>query len=336
MQTVNWRHNETDEKLKRQYLERIPEKVMDVHVHIYRKADIGTQGPAYEDGPDEVGIRVYEEQMRRLVGSRCSLSGIYVAPPTQTKEQIPGANRFTLAQLDEKPDARGLMLIAPDMDEALVRSYLEDPRVVGFKPFCTYGDFRPDYEAPLGAFLPEWAWRMADERGLMMLVHLMTFDALNNPGNYGEILRMCARYPNVKLMLDHAARGFHTRNTAEGLQKIRHLDNVWLDTSSICDPMAFITVIRAMGSEKLLFGTDFPLCQVRGKSVSVGDGFVWLNHENFNWESYAYVCNPALLGIEAIQAVFDAADAMGLSEEEIRHIFYDNAMAMLSRTGGRR
>ena len=329
MQTANWQHDETDEILKERYLDRIPAKVMDVHVHIYRKADIGRQGPAYSQGPDEVGIAVYEENMRKLVGDACELAGIYVAPPTETKEQILPANLFTLSELEKKDGARGLLLIAPDMDRGFVESCLENRKVIGFKPFCTYGDHKPEHEAPLAAFLPEWAWQLADRHSLMMLVHLMTKDALLNPGNHEEIIRMCTRYPNARLMLDHVARGFHTHNTVEGLKKIRHLKNVWLDTSSICDPMAFIAVIQAMGVEKLLFGTDFPLCQMRGKSVSVGDGFVWLTRDNFNWESYAYVCNPALLGIEAVQAVFDAADALHLTTADIRRIFYDNAMNMI-------
>lgn len=331
MKTDNWTHNETDEKLKRQYLERIPAKVMDVHVHIYRKTDIGKQGPAYSHGPDEVSIEVYEDHMRKIVGKTCELSGIYVAPPTETKEQIIGANHYTLSQLEKKEGARGLMLIAPDMDRKVVESYLKNDKVIGFKPFCTYCDYKPDYEAPMSAFLPEWAWEMANEKSLMFLVHLMTFDALNNPGNYNEINRMCAKYPNARLMLDHAARGFHTNNTVQGLKKIKHLENVWLDTSSICDPMAFIAVIQAMGPEKLLFGTDFPLCQMRGKSVSVGDGFVWLNNDNFKWDTYSYVCNPALLGIEAVTAVFDAADVLKLNEKDIENIFYYNALKMVRK-----
>jgi len=331
MRTDNWFHNETDEKMKKKYLDRIPEKVMDVHVHLYRKADIGKQGPAYSHGPDVVSIDVYEQNMRKLVGEKCALSGIYVAPPTETREQIANANQFTLSELEKKDGAHGLMLISPDMDRGLVESYLKNEKVIGFKPFCTYCDYKPDYEAPLSAFLPEWAWEIANEKSLMFLVHLMTFDALNNPGNYGEIDRMCSKYPNARLMLDHAARGFHTENTVLGLQKIRHLKNVWLDTSSICDPMAFIAVIQAMGAEKLLFGTDFPLCQIRGKSVSVGDGFVWLNNDNFKWDTYSYVCNPALLGIEAVRAVFDAADVLKLSTKDIENIFYYNAQKMIKK-----
>lgn len=329
MKTDNWFHNETDEKLKQRYLDRVPEKVMDVHVHIYRKADIGKQAPAYSHGPDEVGIEVYEQNVRKFLGDRCALSGIYVAPPTETKEQIPGANRFTLSQLEKKDGAKGLMLISPDMDRSLVESYLENDKVIGFKPFCTYCDFKPDYEAPISAFLPEWAWELANEKSLMFLVHLMTFDALNNPGNYNEIDRMCTKYPNARLMLDHAARGFHTYNTVQGIRKIKHLKNVWLDTSSICDPMAFIAVLQGMGRDRLVFGTDFPLCQLRGKSVSVGDGFVWLTNDNFKWESYSYVCNPALLGIEAVKSLFDAADALNLSKQEIEDIFYNNAQKMI-------
>jgi glutamate-1-semialdehyde 2,1-aminomutase len=331
MEISNWSFNETDLKVRRRYLDRIPQKVMDVHVHIYRQGDIGAQGPAYRNGPDDVGIAVYEQNVRKILGDQCALSGIYVAPPTETKEQMQEANAFTIDQLKTKEGAKGLILIAPDMDMGLVHSCLSNEQVIGFKPFCTYGDFKPEHEAPISTFLPEWAWQIANEKSLMMLVHLMTFDALNNPDNYNEINRLCSKYPNARLMLDHTARGFHTYNTVEGLKKIRGLRNVWLDTSSICDPMAFIAVIKGLGKDRLLFGTDFPLCQLRGKSVSVGDGFVWLTNENFKWGSYSNVCNPVLLGIEAVKSVFDAADALDLTAKDIEAIFYGNAQQMTNR-----
>ena len=223
MKISNWNFNDADLKVRQRYLDRIPQKVMDVHAHIYRKTDIGRQGPAYTNGPHEVGIAVYEQNVRGFLGEECTLSGIYVAPPTETKEQIPDANSYTLSQLDKKEGARGLMLISPDMDRKLVESYLEKEKVVGFKPFCTYGTFKPEHEAPISAFLPEWAWEIANEKSLMFLVHLMTFDALNNPDNYKEIKRLCIKYPNARLMLDHAARGFHTYNTVEGLKMIKEI-----------------------------------------------------------------------------------------------------------------
>ena len=67
--------------------------------------------------------------------------------------------------------------------------------------------------------------------------------------------------------LAHAARGFQPSHNLEGLPELTGLDNLWFDTSANCEPMAHQAIIRIIGHDKLMYGTDLPVSHGRGRSV---------------------------------------------------------------------
>jgi len=42
---------------------------------------------------------------------------------------------------------------------------------------------------------------------------------------------VCTKYPNANVILAHGARGFHASNTAEGVERLSSLKNLWFDSS---------------------------------------------------------------------------------------------------------
>lgn len=54
--------------------------------------------------------------------------------------------------------------------------------------------------------------------------------------NQQRITDYCRNYPDIKLILAHAARGFNLYYTVEGIQNLKGLRNVWCDTFSRPSP----------------------------------------------------------------------------------------------------
>ena len=222
-------------------------------------------------------------------------------------------------------------MISPSMGPERVEQYVRNGQVAGMKSYCCYSSYQPDYEAPLSAFLPEWAWQIADRYGILILIHPVKYKALNDPDNYREIASMCNRYPNARVMLDHGGRGFNMYNTINGLKHLKGLDNVYVDTSCICESNVSLAVIDTLGIDRLVFGLDYPLALLRGRAITVGDGFVWLKPDNFKWETYDYICKPALLGIESMRALIQTMDILKFTDKEKDRVFYRNAMDMIRK-----
>jgi glutamate-1-semialdehyde 2,1-aminomutase len=330
----NWTFGDLDERVAQELRGFLPERVFDAHTHVYRVADLYLEGASlFAEGPAEVGIDVWRERSAQIFGEGCLQGGLFLATPTANCDRV-RVNDYLISQLDVDPGSRGAILVTPDDTTKGLEPLLQHPQVVGFKPYHLFSHAKPTFQAPIPSYLPEWAWELADARGLTITLHMVKGLALADPENQRHIRQMCLKYPHVRLILAHAARGFHAPNTAKGLHALRGLDNVWFDMSAICEAEALIAILQAFGPRRLLWGSDFPVSETRGRAVTAGDGFVWLQADTVNWDRVSPECQPILVGLESLRALKGAADVMALNEEDVQDIFCDNALRLLSLKTG--
>lgn len=322
---TNWEYSNIDEVFIDKLQGFIPEKVFDSHAHLYRLSDLQNDSRGYlNEGPENAGFAVWKDCIGRIVQGVELCGGLFF-PMVTPNCSIDSSNRYLLEQLEASPHSRGLMLISPDTAVDKVKEYLKSPQVIGFKPYFYFSSETPKEESSILGFLPEWTWEMAHSASLTIMLHIAKYKAMADPDNQKVIRQMCRKYPDVKLILAHGARGFHPQNTVEGLDGLKELHNVWFDSSALCEAKALKTVLKCFGAKKLLWGTDFPISQIRGKCVSVGDGFVWLYSDTIRWNGFLPSCNPILLGIESLLALREAAEDLELNGEDIQNIFIGNA-----------
>jgi glutamate-1-semialdehyde 2,1-aminomutase len=154
--------------------------------------------------------------------------------------------------------------------------------------------------------------------------------ALADKSNQETIRRYCLKYPNMKLILAHAARGFNPHHTILGIDSLKGLDNVYCDTSAITDAGAFEAIIRTIGHERLLYGTDYPVSQLRGRCVGLGDSFFWIDSDNTKLQVPYADLQLSLIGLESLRTVKIAAMSTGLSDSQVEDIFCHNARKLFN------
>lgn len=324
----NWVFNETDELFTERLSKFIPEMVFDSHAHLYRLSDLNIEEHTYlNEGPEESDYTVWKEKTGKIVKGSILSGGLFFPMVSQNCD-IGRSNEFLLEQLKKAVNSKGLILVSPDYSADKIAEFLKNPMIAGFKPYFYFSKEKPINEASIQSFLPEWIWELAHHGKLVITLHIVKRKALAHPENQKTIIKMCIKYPDARLILAHAARGFHPENTINGLAAISELDNIWFDTSAICEAKALKAVLKSSGPKKLLWGTDFPDSQIHGKCVSLGDGFVWIDNTAVNWEALSSLCNPVLFGIESLLALKDAIEELGLNKEDIKDIFYNNAMKL--------
>ena len=307
----------------------VPPNSYDAHAHWYDLRHILSE-QELNDPPaenSEVGYDAMVDSMRRWMGSRLITQGLYFPFPVRRLDCI-AANQFLARQLEAHPECRGLMMIRPQDDPAEVESDLLQYKFSGFKVYHVFADREDTFYSEQGEFLPEWAWELANTHGLWITMHMVRSEALSDPLNAGYIRQHCLQYPNANLVLAHAARGFNGLHTADSIDELRGLDNVFFDTSAICEPTAFEAIIRATGTTRLMYGSDFPVSDIRGKALSVGYGFLWLYDHNVKWDGWLHGShNP--VGIESLLALKQACRTMCLKEGDIERIFCTNVRQLL-------
>ena len=306
----------------------VPPESFDAHAHLYDLRHLIPSAKA--DSLPRCSAVDHESlvaSMRQWMGDHVVQEGLYFPLPTAQLD-CTAANRFLAASLRGRNRCRGLMMIRPDDEPADVEAQLLESNFAGFKVYHVFAEREETFHATQGEFLPEWAWELADRYSLVIMMHMVLPRALSDPSNQAYIRDHCRQYPAAKLILAHAARGFNARHTVDAAGVLRGLDNVWCDTSAVCEPAAFEAILAACGPTRLLYGSDFPVSELRGRSVSVGDGFFWMYDHNVEWSGWKHA-TPQLVGIESLLALQQACRTMKLIDRDIEKIFGDNARQIL-------
>lgn len=306
----------------------VPPDAFDAHAHLWRVADLGLPTPSLAAaGPAEVTRSVYDERLSMWMPDRCPTGGLFFPFPTRALD-VDAANCHLAAEMKQDPNSRGLMIVTPRQDVAAVERQVEHDEFVGFKVYHLFAGREDTLFAPTEEFIPEWAWELADQRGLVIMLHMVLPRALAEAANQKYIRDHCLRYPGARLILAHAARGFCGRHTVEGIDSLRGLDNVYFDTSAVCEAEAFEAILKVFGPTRLFFGADFCVTEMRSRCVDLADGFLWLDEIRADY-SRSRFAKPTLLGIESLLALKQACRNQHLTDADVEEIFCLGARRML-------
>ncbi|MCO6455810.1 MAG: aminotransferase class III-fold pyridoxal phosphate-dependent enzyme [Pirellulaceae bacterium] len=324
---ARWSIDPADRDLfDRRLLDFVPPDAFDAHAHWYDQRHLlGADAQRIAD--PQVGHSAMVASMRRWMGERATTEGLYFGFPTRDVD-CRAENQFVAEQVRANPGCRGLMLIRPDDDPAEVEGTLAEERFSGFKVYHLFARREDTFQAEPGEYLPEWAWDLAHQHGLWITLHLVLPGALSDPRNLAYIQQRCRAWPHANLVLAHAARGFNAAHTVEAVGALRGIDNVYFDSSAICEPAAFEAILRATGTTRLMYGSDFPVSELRGKAVSVGDGFVWLYQHNVAWDDWPHG-RASVVGLESLLALRQACRTVCLRDGDVERIFRTNARQLL-------
>jgi glutamate-1-semialdehyde 2,1-aminomutase len=306
----------------------VPADAFDIHAHFYDVAHIAQAhgwplDAFYSQG--RVGWDAFQTRQQSWMGKHAPQAGLFFGFPIRQMD-INAANAFVRDEIQAHPDSRGLLLIKPESDPAEVEARVASEGWAGFKVYHVFAS-RPDTQnACIPEYLPEWAWEIANRHGLAIMLHQVRQRSLADEENQKTINAMCRKYPNAKLILAHAARGFCAQHTVEGIGAIAGLENVYFDTSAVCESPALEAILKTFGPTRLLYGSDFMVSEGRGKAVTLGDGFHWI----YDWQEMALPMSELILiGLESLRAVKQACLATNCDASDIQQIFSDNARGLL-------
>ncbi|MBK9166046.1 MAG: amidohydrolase family protein [Bryobacterales bacterium] len=298
----------------------VPPRVFDAHIHLYRVADFRGAVPTLAAaGPPVAGWAAYEAAMEELTPGRQYRALAFPFPAAGV--DLAAANAFVASQ----PLCHGQMLVTPEMDPEFVRESVRRHGFVGLKCYHVFSRREPTWDSTIEEYMPDRLVRVAHEEGLTITLHLVKERALADPVNQESLRRLARRYPDARWILAHAARGFNVHHTIAGIESLRGLSNVWCDTSAVTECGAFEAIVRTLGVERLLYGSDFPVSHIRGRCVAIGDSFLWLTEENTQFNAAHAPLRPVLVGLESLRALKQACWNLDLPDSAVERIFHGNA-----------
>lgn len=322
---LDWTLTDFDRELFQRELDSfVPPVLFDAHAHWYRAdhfppdARPGLVG----SGPAVAGGEAFDREMEKITPGRKTEGLFFPYPHAQV--DVDAENEFLFDELKRRPGSRGQMLITPQQDPEFIRETVRRCGFVGLKCYHVYSSRRPTFDSFIEEFLPEPQAAVAHDEGLSITLHMVRSRALADRANQETIRRYSERYPNMRMILAHAARGFNVHHTIEGIESLRGLGNVWFDTSAVTDSGAIEAILRVFGPSRVLYGSDFPVSHLRGRCISLGDSFLWISAANTQLDVPYGRIELALVGHESLRTLKVAAMATGLSDTEVEAIFLTN------------
>lgn len=325
--------NDLDRRIWETELEEfVPERIFDVHTHLYSWEHF--RDPEKESGPyrsllgetwAEATASLADECDRILLPGR-QVSRLAFPFPFPHHCDFDAANEFLEQQLAPAPQSAGLMLVHPEMDPEAAEAEVLRRGFLGFKPYRFYSRTGDAVECGITDFMAEPLLQVADRHGLIVMLHLARRDAIADPQNQREMAALCKKYPHVRWILAHCARGYSAWAIDRAADTLRALPNVWFDTSSVCETDAILSLFRAVGPERVMYGSDdLPVGVLRGKYIAFGYAWAYLSETNHQLGLTHCDERMTFTRFEQLRAMRRAADCVGLDATQRRALFHDTA-----------
>jgi predicted TIM-barrel fold metal-dependent hydrolase len=315
----------------------VPDRVFDVHTHVYRWAfntDPNKENTSYaaivRQGFGQSDPAILDALDSALLPRR-QVSRLSFGWPFWPSCDFEAGNRFVAEQTRQRPDSGALMLVQPSMSAEYLQDQIATQGFLGLKPYRFFAQSGDTVECRITDFLPEHQIEVANRHGLIITLHLGKRDAIADPANIEDMLRLTAKYGNVRWILAHCARSYSAWVVERVADKLRGLPNVWYDTSSVCESDAIEVLMKTVGPERVMYGSDdLPVGAGRGKYVVFGYAWAYLSDANHSLELSH--CNPQMTFVryEQLRAMRRAAVRLGLDRSQIENLFCNTAARLVA------
>ncbi len=229
--------------------------IIDSHCHIYPTGIARKAVKAIDTFYDGLPADPYDGTAETLArtGRESGISHFIVHSVATKPEQVSHINQF-LAEAVSASGGRFTGLGTMHPDARSLRKDLEELCALGLKGVKLHPDIQKYFANSTGAMK---IFELCEDKGIPVLVHTGDFRYdYSNPNRVAEVLRT---FPKLKFIGAHLG-GWSVWKDA--LRVLPDYPNILVDTSSSSfwlKKEEMKEIIRAYGSERVMFGTDYPM-----------------------------------------------------------------------------
>lgn len=151
-----------------------------------------------------------------------------------------------------------------DMTPDYIEQEVKKGGFLGLKPYLSNcPSYIPSAEIRIYDYLPKEHLEVANKNGWIVMLHIPRNKRLRDEVNVAQIMEIEENYPNLKLIVAHIGRAYAKEDIGDALNILGKTKNLVFDfTANVCD-IAIKECIEAVGTKRLLFGSDLPIAYMR-------------------------------------------------------------------------
>lgn len=243
----------------------LPDRFIDVHVHLWKKEFMPAQ--AEERGCVRWPAMVapdctYEDCMQSFAQF---FPGKKVLPVLIGKPSsiLSMSNAYT-REIHQKTKLPALYMTAWNTPPEEIEAALASGDFCGIKPYISHiPDYIPTNEVRIFDFLPHEHLEVLDRMGGIVMLHISRAARLRDPLNLAQLMEIERKYKNLKLIVAHIGRAYAPEDLEGAFEVLGKTENMRFDfTANVLD-QAMVECIRAVGTKRLMFGSDMPIIKMR-------------------------------------------------------------------------
>ena len=323
----------------------LPDDLIDIHTHIWRGGPLtgGAPGeprrtvlwPEWVAAQNPVGDLI-ETYRRMFPGKRVTP---LMFANCGGRDATPAANRY-VRDCAAQTGYPALYYSLPEQDPDELEEEITSGGYFGVK---SYLDLAPSYipegEIRIFDFFPPAQLHRLSKMGKIVMLHIPRPGRLRDPVNLNQMMEIERNFPGVRLIVAHIGRAYTEHDLGDAFDALSGAKNMMFDFSANTCVPAMRALIRAVGPERVLFGSDLPILRMRMRRVEENKTYVNLVPPGLYGEPGQ---DPHLRAVSAeegakltffmyeeILAFRRAAEAVGLSSADVQRVFYGNARALL-------
>ena len=313
----------------------VPMDIHDAHTHVYRWSDSLAPEKEFASlrsmyGEPEGKMEDLRKVDAALFPGRKVISRFTTGFPFRYCN-FETSNTFIRQQVGDDPNSGAFALVSHETTDERLETMMTKEGFVGIKPYRFYSTTGDSVNCRIGDYLPERLIKILNRTGGIVMLHLAKKQGIADPENLSYLERLTRLYPNVQWNLCHAARSYLPYFLEKNADRLRAIPNLWSDISSVCDSDALTALLKILGPDRVMYGSDdLSVSARRGKYVTFGYAWVELNEHNSPF--HPDHCDPQMTYIryESLRALKRAAGNLCLSKKQIQNLFLGNAKSLLS------
>jgi predicted TIM-barrel fold metal-dependent hydrolase len=328
----------------------LPTRIVDVHTHVwlarFRGRAESSPTSRIVSWPERVAAENPIEDL--LETYRLLLPGRDVAPvifgmTLVSTDDLDGGNAY-IADCATRYGFPSLIFANPAWDADEFESQISSRGFQGAKVYLTWAD--PSVSADqiqIYDFLPPHQLEVLHRRGWVVMLHIPRSGRLKDPVNLEQLCEIDQRYPNASVIVAHVGRAYCPEDVGDAFSVLSGTRNLFFDFSANTNAEVFADLIGAVGSGRILFGSDLPIVRMRMRRICEHGVYVNLvprglygdvsNDKNMREIDEDEGQQLSFFLYEEIDAFRRASERFGLRRDDIEDIFCNNAVRLLRKAG---
>ncbi|MFC5401263.1 amidohydrolase family protein [Cohnella soli] len=323
----------------------LPDRMLDIHTHVWldsiRRQQTGGTPVRAVTWPSLVAKDNSIEDLFETY--RLMFPGKEVTPlifsQVSRDYDIDAGNEY-VRQCAEKHSLPSLMVTMPEQSAEQFEEGILRGGFLGCKVYLNFASsYIPEKEIRIYDFLPHHQLEVLNKHGWMVMLHIPRDGRLQDPVNLMQMLEIEKNYPNVKVIIAHVGRAYCPEDIGNAFEILAETKNMVFDFSANTNAYVFQELIKAVGSKRILFGSDLPILRMRTRRICENGNYVNLVARG----AYGDVSDDrhmrevesdeadklSFFMYEQLDAFRIAAQAEQLTKKDIEDVFYNNSQALI-------